>query len=88
MSNHQKIGAQRYYLGRTHLPLDARAGPLPTKAYLLAFVVEIEADYLFDGAKEGEEDVETDPAALLAANDKIRSTYRPRGDIFTVEWQI
>lgn len=42
---------------------------------MLAFVEEIGADDLMDGAEEGEEDVETDPTALLAANDLIRSTY-------------
>lgn len=49
---------------------------------------EIGADDLMDGAEEGEEDVETDLTALLAANDFIRSTYRPREDMFTVEWQL
>ncbi len=62
-------------------------GPYLRKAYLLAFVEEIGADDLMDGAKEGEDDVETDPVALLAANDKIRSSYRPRRDMFTIEWQ-
>ncbi len=64
-------------------------GPYLRRAYLLAFVEEIGADDLMDGAEEGEEDVivETDPAALLAANDKIRSAYRPRGDIYTIEWE-
>ncbi len=42
---------------------------------MLAFVEEIGADDLMDGAEEGEEDVETDPTALLAVNDLIRSTY-------------
>lgn len=54
---------------------------------MLAFVEEIGADDFLDGGEEGEEDIETDPAALLAANDKIRSTYRPRGDMFTIEWE-
>lgn len=62
-------------------------GPYLRRAYLLAFVEEIGADDLMDRAEEGEEDIETDPAALLAANDKIRSAHRPRGDMFTVEWQ-
>ena len=58
------------------------------RAYLLAFVEEIGADDLMDGAEEAEEDVvETDPAALLSANDKIRSGYRPRGDVYTIEWE-
>lgn len=49
---------------------------------MLALVEGIGADDLIDGAKEGEEDVETDPTALLAAKDLIRSTYRlHQGDI-------
>lgn len=64
-------------------------GPYLRRAYLLAFVEEIGADDLMDdGAEEAEEDVvETDPAALLSANDKIRSGYRPRGDVYTIEWE-
>lgn len=63
-------------------------GPYLRRAYLLAFVEEIGADDLLDGAEEGEaEDVETDPAALLVANERIRSGYKPRRDMFTVDWK-
>lgn len=75
---------QKDHLGRKFW---GTPGPYLRKAYLLAFVEEIGADDLMDGAKEGEDDVETDPVALVAANDKIRSTYRPRRDMFTIEWQ-
>lgn len=51
------------------------------------FVEEIGADDLMDGADEGEEDIETVAAALLVEYDKIRSTHRPRGDVFTIEWE-
>ena len=63
-------------------------GPYLRRAYLLAFVEEIGADDLLDGAEEGEaDDVETDPAALLVANERIRSGYKPGRDMFTVDWK-
>lgn len=57
------------------------------RSYLLAFVEEIEAQDLLDGAEErGEEDNGADPAALIVANGQIRSAYRPRRDVTTIEW--
>lgn len=50
--------------------------------YLLAFVEEIRSQDILDGAEEGaEEDNGEDPAALVVANEQIRSTYRPRRNV-------
>lgn len=50
---------------------------------------EIGADNLMGGAVPSREKkmLRLVLRALLAANDKIRSTYRPRGDFFTIEWE-
>ncbi len=57
------------------------------RAYLLAFVEEIGSRGISDGAEEGGEDSETDFAALIAANEQIRSTCRRRQDVSTIDWQ-
>lgn len=54
--------------------------------YLLAFVEEIGAQDLLDGAEEGDENSEVDPTALVIANEQIRSTCRRRQDVSTIEW--
>ena len=58
------------------------------RSYLLAFVEEIGSQDILDGAEErGEEDNGEDPAALVVANEQIRSAYRPRRDVTTIKWQ-
>lgn len=56
------------------------------RTYLLAFVEEIGAQDLLDGAEEGDENSEVDPTALVIANEQIRSACRRRQDVSTIEW--
>lgn len=57
------------------------------KCYLLAFVEEIGAVDLLDGATDRDKDKEADPTALIAANEQIRLSCRPRGHASTIEWR-
>lgn len=61
-------------------------GAYMRQTYLLAFVEEIGAQDLLDGAEEGEGNGEADPTALVVANEQIRSACRPRQDVSTIEW--
>ena len=58
------------------------------RSYLLAFVEEIGSQDILEGAEDrGEEDNGEDPAALVVANEQIRSAYRPRRDVTIIKWQ-
>ncbi len=73
------------YLGRKFWGIP---GAYLRRSYLLAFVKEIGAQDILDGVEErDEEDDGEDPAALVVANEQIRSAYRPRRDVTTIKWQ-